>query len=275
MALLPSTRRLALIAPLLAIACGHPRAPSSRRQADATPSPSVRPERADATTRAPMPDAGAPRSPLCLFAVGGTDLLRPGASVPLRLERDSHGDPPTVDVTSAATFRVQPATAGRVDPAGTFIGLAPGRAEIVATLGADEARTIIEVTSELPAGVTAAPTFQVSDGRIARSIRLGVLPDGTVQMAIEATGLSLSLRGRRRGNTFPMTIPVEASVPRATGDLGDASVGPPAMGTVVLERLVDHRLEGHAALQVAGRPIRLRFTVLFGDASLLLQRVAP
>jgi hypothetical protein len=46
-------------------------------------------------------------------------------------------------------------------------------------------------------------------------------------------------------------------------------------GTLVLDRWVDRRLDGHAALQVAGRPLQVRFTVLVGDASPLLQRVGP
>lgn len=276
MAPLHSTRRCVLLAPVLAIACGQSRTPAPpRRHVDATTSTPVRSERVDATAQAPTADAGPPRPPLDLFVVGGADLLRPGSTVPLRLEREGVGGAQPADVTRAATFRVQPATAGRVDSAGIFHGLAAGRAEIIATDGTDEARAIVEVTTELPAGVTAAPTLQVSDGRIARSIRFGILPDGTVLLAVQATNLSLSLRGRRRGNTLPITVPMEESSPRATGDLRDASATPPAMGTLVIDRMIGHRLDGHAALEVAGRPLQLRFTVLFGDASPLLRRVDP
>ncbi|MDP3213252.1 MAG: hypothetical protein Q8S73_04050 [Deltaproteobacteria bacterium] len=283
-----STRRCCvLLASVLAAACRRPDPPAPRRPPDA-------PARLDAgvdagvnpaVARMTLPDAAAPdrpaedvppRSPLDLFALGGVALLRPGSTVALRVERSRVGDPRVTDVTRAATFRVEPATTGRVDPAGVFHGLAVGRAEVIAAERGDEARTIVEVSSELPAGVTAIPTARVSDGRVVHSVRFGALPDGTVMLEVQATSHPLMLRGRRLGNTFPMTIPVEDRAPAATGDLRDAGAGaPPVTGTLVLDRWVDRRLDGHAALQVAGRPLEVRFTVLVGDVSPLLQRVGP
>lgn len=215
-----------------------------------------------------------PRSPLDLFALGGVSLLRPGATVALRVERSRVGSPRVDDVTRAATFRVEPAAAGRVDPAGVFHGLAVGRAEVIATERGDEGRTIVEVSNELPAGVTAIPTARVSDGRVVHSVRFGALPDGTVMLEVQATSHPLMLRGRRLGNTFPMTIPVEERAPAATGNLSDVGA-PPLTGVLVLDRWVDRRLDGHAALQVEGRPLQVHFTVLVGDVSPLLQRVGP
>ncbi len=281
---LSTRRRCVLLASILAAACRQPDPPAPRR-----PPPDVS-ARIDAggdnaaammaTPDAATPDRPAedvpPRSPLDLFALGGVALLRPGATVALRVERSRVGDPRVDDVTRAATFRVEPTTAGRVDPAGVFHGLAVGRAEVIATERGDEGRTIVEVSNELPAGVTSIPMAWVSDGRVVHSVRFGALPDGTVMLEIQATSHPLLLRGRRLGNTFPMTIPVEDRAPAATGDLRDDGVtAPPVTGTLVLDRWVDRRLDGHAALQVAGRPLQVRFTVLVGDASPLLQRVGP
>jgi hypothetical protein len=283
MTLLSTHHRGMLLAAGLAVACQRSDPPAARRP---TPSAAARVDAAiDAGQTMVRPDAATtdrpaedvpPRSPLDLFAVGGVALLRPGATVALRLERARVGDPRVTDVTRAAAFRVEPAAAGRVDPAGTFHGLAVGRAMIIATEQGDEGRTIVDVSNDLPAGTTSIPTARMSDGRVVHSILFGALPDGTVMLEIQATRLALALQGRRRGNTFPMTIPVTPRGPAATGDLRDAGVGaPPVSGTLVLDRWVDRRLDGHAALQVAGRPLQVRFTVLVGDVSPLQQRVGP
>lgn len=276
-----------LIAAALTVACEPAATPPTsppRRRAPArpapvdarAPAPVDAPAPADAPTPTAAADAGAPRSTLDLFVVGGADLMRPGAVVTLRAERGAPNSPGVVDVTRTATFRVVPATVGRVDPGGAFHALALGRAEIVAALGTDEARTIVEVSAELPPGMTTVPVLQVSDGRAAHSIHFGALPDGTVMLDVQFTGQSIALRGRRTGNTFPMTIPVRESLRPATGDLRDAGAGPPpAVGTLVLDRWADRRLDGRATLQVAGRPLRLRFSMLFADASPLRQRVGP
>lgn len=268
-----STRRCALLASALAIACERTAAPGTpQRRIDAAAAsaaaPPARPTPPDAATDAPATDApatdaGGPRSPLDLFVVGGADLVRPGASVALRVERLNVGDTQVVDVTRTTTFRVVPATVGRIDRGGVFHGLAAGRGAIVATLGGHEARTIVEVTTELPAGMTAAPTLQMSDGRVAHSVHFSALPDGTVSLEVQATGLALSLRGHRSGNAFPITVPVEAARP------------PTTTGTLVLDRWLDRHLDGHAELQVAGQPMQLRFTVVLPDAAPLLGRVGP
>ena len=191
--------------------------------------------------------------------MGGAELVRPGTDLHLRLERESGGGLP-VDVTREATFRVQPATAASVDPDGTFHALARGRARVTAALGADEARTIVDVTAEMPAGVTVVPAVQLSGGYVVRSLRFDATPDGAVSLEVHATGLVLSVRGRRGNGAFPIRVPV---------------TGEGAAGTLVLDRWVDHRLEGHAALRVAGRPLQVRFTTLLFDAAPLLGRVAP
>ncbi len=262
MAPLIPIRRSALLASALAIACEAP-GERPRRRADAAPRPATvdaapRPTTADAP--APTPDAGPPRSPLDLFVVGGADLLRPGTVVRLRLERFVPGDRRPVDVTASATFTVEPAARATVDADGTLHAVAPGRALVTATIGADRARTIVDVFNELPAGTVALPTLRVSGDHVARSVHFNALPDGTVSLDVQAGGLSLALRGRRSGSVFPMTVPVrDASALDAGADA--------AAGVLVLERWAAGRLDGRASLRCAGEAIQLRFAVFFPDAS--------
>ena len=273
-------RRCALLAPVLVAACIPPDAPAPRR-ADATAATDRPAVPMDATapvdaTAAPMdvvmalPDAG-PRSPLDLFVVGGGAMLRLGSSAALRVERFGAGSTRVDDVTRAARFRVEPATAGSVDPNGTFHGLAPGRARITAVVGAEEVSMIFEVSSEVPAGMAMIPTLQVSDGRVAHSVIVDLQPDGTVVLDVQAARLTLAMRGHLGPGvrSFPIAVPMEDTTrppPR------DGGVVAPATGTLVFDRWTPGRLDGHATLRVAGRPLGLRFSVPMGNPMMLLQR---
>jgi hypothetical protein len=274
MASLSPVGRWALLASALTIACNRPdpRAPR-RRAVDATATATDRPRPGPAASDAGV-DGGesVETPPLDLFIVGGADLVRPGAAVQARVERLERGHTRPEDVTGAATFQVLPPDRGDVDRAGVFHARALGRAEIVAVVGAQQARTVVEVYAELPAGVMSIPTLQVSDGRIAHSIRLGARPDGVVSMDAQAERLSLRLEGRRRGSTFPITVPVRE--PSPPGDPGDAGARGPA-GTIVLDRWVAGRLDGHATVRVANQTLVLRFTVFMPDAAPLRTPVTP
>ena len=258
---------------MLAVACERSGAPDRRRhRLDASVLIDARatPMAADAAMRDATPDLISPRPSLEMFVVGGSEMVRPGATLPLRVEHFNATGEQATDVTRSATFHVHPTANGEVDQDGTFHALALGRAEISAFVGDDHAQMIVEVSRDLPAGVASIPRLQVS-GHTAHSIRFSAQATGSVQVDIQAEHLSLSLEGNRIGNTFPITIPVHERPLPARADSSDA--GPTSLtGSVVLDRWVARRLDGHATLLLADQPIQVRFTVFVPDPSSLLER---
>lgn len=265
--------RWALLAALTA-ACRRPTRPTDAgtRPLD-RPIPTDRPAPVDATADARADVPGERPPPLDLFVVGGSGMMRPDASVQLRVERVRPGQPRPEDVTGQVRFTVDPADRGVVTDAGVFVGRSLGRARIIATLGAERVETIQEVSTELPPGVAALPRVTVSDGRVAHSVRLDARPDGTVTLDVEAERLALHLAGRRTRSAFPMSI-VAYARREGGAELPDAGPATP-VGTIVLERWVPGRLDGHAAVRVDGQALTLRFSVSVGDASVLRSPLPP
>jgi hypothetical protein len=279
---LSSLGRLGLLASALAPAC---RRPPPRRLADAAVAPIDRPRPdaavhrdaavRDATPDAPrdVPAAGQP-PPIDLFIVGGAGMVRPGATAQARVERTRVGQPRPDDVTATAAFRVHPPEAGTIEPGGLFHARTPGRAMIFAVVGGEEARTVLEVSNEVPAGMRTIPTVQISDGRVARSIRFDAAPDGSVLLDVQAERLSLRLAGRRAGAAFPITVPLHEAPPPGDAGLADAGADGPT-GTLVLDRWAAGRLDGHATVRVRGETLGLRFTVFMADRASVCGPVTP
>jgi hypothetical protein len=228
----------------------------------------------DAAVADRAPNAATPRPSLALFVVGGADLVRPGSTLGLRLERQMVGDAQTHDVTGAAAFRVQPPYRGEIDRGGNFHAIATGRVEIIAALGGEEVRILVEVSTDLPAGLASIPVLQVSDGRAAHSVRFEAQTDGTISIDIQTERRSLRLRGRRTGNAFPITVSVREQTSPAPSEPRDGSVSPaPATGRIMLDRWAARRLDGHAVLRLADGPFLARFTVLLDDPAPLLTHI--
>ena len=267
-------RALAVLGAALTLSCRRPSNPRQARAADATSSSrdasTTRARSADATAGDAATDVPEVRSPLELFVVGGTELMRPGGSVQLRVIRSGPGVPQPFDATSAVVFHVYPSNTGNVDEHGTFHGGEPGRADITAHQGDAVAHVIVEVTTELPLGTVSLPTLNVGAGRVVRGVHFFLLRDGNVGLDVQADGLSLALRGPLHGRALPLTIPVRDVAAATSND-----AGPGTVGTIQLLRWSDRRLDGRATLQTPDGPQTLVFSVMFPDLARLFARSAP
>jgi hypothetical protein len=229
---------------------------------DATPRP-------DAASDAPSPsDVGdaAIGSPIYVMS-NGVEMVRPGQPVRLRVYRRGG---PDVDVTEQARFRIEAPADGEISAAHVFRARATGRHVIVATVGVDEARLILDVSPEVPAGLSVVPSIVPGAGLPpVVSLRLHADAQGQVSLEVGFVNATLSVTGRRSGRTFPMVVPI---VRGTRGAIFDAHRGPagvePVEGELVLDRLVGARLDGHASLRSATRPLRLSFSIFYGDPAL-------
>lgn len=214
--------------------------------------------------------ADAPGGPSIYLMTGGVEMIRPGQSVRLRVYRRGG---PDVDVTARAQLRVEPPSGGEISPDHVFHTGAVGRHAIVATVGAEQTRQIIEVSPEVPAGLSAVPSVSLGPGLPPlASLRLRAEPRGVVALDVAFVGASLSVSGRRRGRSFPMVVPIARGTP---GAIFDAHRGPagvlPVEGELHLDRYVGTRLDGHAALRTRTGPLRFSFSLFFTDVSALIE----
>jgi hypothetical protein len=273
--LIEPPRSLALLAAgaMLSLACRRdPPRPVARLDAsvrlDATP----RADAASAAPDAPSPaDVTAPAdatigSPIYVMS-NGVEMVRPGQPVRLRVYRRGG---PDVDVTEQARLRIEAPADGEISAAHVFRARASGRHVVVATVGADEARLILDVSPEVPAGLSMVPSILPGAGLPpVLSLRLHADPQGQVALEVGFVNATLSVSGRRPGRTFPMVVPI---VRGTRGAIFDAHRGPagvePVEGELVLDRLVGTRLDGHASLRSATRPLRLSFSIFYGDPAL-------
>ena len=235
--------------------------PATARRADATA------QRTDAAAPDAAPDAadvGVRRPRLSVWVVGGGGLVREGAPVQIRVVRHRGAGEPDVEVTRGAVVRVEPADRGNIDNTRTFRGRGRGRVEIVAALDGDEARTIVDVSDEMPPGTSVLPMFQASGGPVALAIWFEARPGGAIWTRMEFVDRSLTLEGRRTGRSFPITVPVSEDRPR-----GGATRPPLSAGVLVLDQWAAGRLDGHGTLRLDGQPIQVRFSVMVFDPALL------
>ena len=235
---------------------------------DATP----RSDAASASPDVPGPaDVTAPAdaavaTPIYLMS-GGVEMVRPGQPVRLRVYRRGG---PDVDVTDQARLHIEAPADGEISAAHVFRARATGRHVVVATVGADEARLILDVSPEVPAGLSAVPSIVPGAGLPpVVSLRLHADPQGQVSLEVGFVNATLSISGRRSGHTFPMVVPI---VRGTRGAIYDAHRGPagvePVEGALVLDRLAGNRLDGHASLRSAARPLRLSFSIFYGNPAL-------
>ena len=227
--------RLSVVA-MLALSCRRdPPRPVATVDASARLDASARPDaavRADvpAPTDAPIDVADGPS--IYLMA-SGIEMIRPGQSVRLRVYRRGG---PDVDVTAQAQLRVEPPTGGEISPDHVFHAGALGRHTIVATVGSEQTRQILEVSSEVPAGLLVVPSVSLGPGLPPlASLRLRAEPQGVVALDVAFVGATLSVSGRRRGRSFPMVVPIVRGTP---GAVFDAHRGPdgvlPVEGVLLL-----------------------------------------
>lgn len=251
-----------VLAPMLAVACKRTPGPPPYHRLDA----SVR-EDVLATDRRPdvaggdVADDVSERSRLVVYVVGGGGRVREGAPVQIRVVRPRGAREYDVEVTSTSAVRVEPPDRGAVDPSGVFRGRGRGRVEIVATQGGDEARSIIEVSDELPAGTNVLPTLQVSGGLVALAVWFEARPNGTIRTQMEFMNRSLVLEGRPAGRSFPITVLVREDSPLSSPTR--------ASGVLILDRWAGGRLDAHGTLRVDDRAVHVRFAVMVPDASRL------
>jgi len=224
---------------------------------------------ADALAPSDAPADGATGTSIYLMA-GGVEMMRPGQSVRLRVYRRGG---PDVDVTAQAQLRVEPPTGGEVSPDHVFHAGALGRHTIVATVGAEQTRQILEVSPEVPAGLLVVPSVSLGPGLPPlASLRLRAEPRGVVGLDVAFVGATLSVSGRRRSRSFPMVIPIVRGTP---GAVFDAHRGPegvlPLEGELLLDRHVGARLDGRAVLRTRTGPLRFSFSLFYTDVSALTE----
>lgn len=195
-----------------------------------------------------------PTSPVFILT-GGVERARRGARFPLRVflrEADGGRD---VDVTDRARLRVEPRSVGVIADGNYFEARALGRAHLVAQLGSQQARTIIEVSEDMPPDASVLPNVDGDAGTALRYFHFFPRPDGIFLFQVGFLDRSIDVQGPRRGSTFPMTVPVR-SVP------SDGGVSPPpTTGRVVFERWAAGELSGVLDVRTPQGPVRLRFSV--------------
>lgn len=256
--------RALVLSSALAAACGKapPRPPPAPR-VDAAPRVDTAPAPADAA--APVdappvdaavdggPDAGPP--PSIHVSTVGVERLRPGAVIPIQVWQ--RGPSPT-NVTARATFRVEPPSRGTMLPGGRFRGRELGRTDIIARVGDEEARGIVEVSETLPPGMAVTPVIRGGPGQPVVMVRYGVRGQGRVVLEVEWVNGSLHFEGAGRGLAFPVTVPAT----NATFDLHQGPYRPPPVtGRIVFERWTAGRLDGRAELAVGETPLRFTFSL--------------
>jgi len=199
------------------------------------------------------PDTGPP--PTIYLNTMGVDRLRVGAIIPMRVWRRGAVD---VDVTAQATIRVEPERRGQILPGRRFRAGSLGRVELIARVGDEEARGMVEVVDRMPPGMNYVPVLRGGPGRPLIFARFGSLRPGEQRFEIAWVDGTLSFESRGRGLEFPVT----ASVSSGTFDphRGPEEIAP-VTGTVVFERWVQERLDGHAELTAGGRPLRFTFSL--------------
>ncbi len=259
---------------MLALSCRR-EAPRAVAAVDASP-------RLDASARvdapAPRADAAAQQDapadaadgPSIYLMTGGVEMIRPGQSVRLRVYRRGG---PDVEVTEQAQLRVEPPTGGAISPDHVFHAGALGRHTIVATVGAEQTRQILEVSAEVPSGLLVVPSVSVGPGLPpVASLRLRAEPRGLVGLDVAFVGATLSVSGQRRGRSFPMVIPIVRGTPGAVFDTHRGPGGVlPVEGELLLDRHTGTRLDGRAVLRTRTGPLRLSFSLFYGDVSALTE----
>ena len=227
----------------------------------------------DASARADAPADAAARSTIYLVT-HGAEMVRPGATVRLAVYRLGG---PDVDVTAQAQLRVEPPTGGEITADHVFHARGLGRHFVVATVGAEETRSILDVSTEVPAGLTAVPMIAMSAGLgPVVTVRFRAERGGLVGLDVGLVNATLALSGRRGGRTFPMVVPIVRGAPGVVfdGHRGPAAVEP-VEGELVLDRWLRGRLDGHAVLRTAARPLRFTFSLLLGDPAPLQAPLPP
>ena len=271
----PSSLRARLsVAAMLALSCRRdpPRAVATidaSAPLDASARTDAAAVSADATAPPDAPIDAADGPSIYLMA-SGIEMIRPGQSVRLRVYRRGG---PDVDVTAQAQLRVEPPTGGAISPDHVFHAGAVGRHAIVATVGAEQTRQILEVSPEVPAGLLVVPSVSLGPGLPPlSSLRLRGEPRGVVALDVAFVGATLSVSGRRRSRSFPMVIPIVRGTP---GAIFDAHRGPdgvlPVEGELLLDRHVGTRLDGRAALRTRTGPLRFSFSLFYTDVSALTE----
>ncbi|TAK19162.1 MAG: hypothetical protein EPO40_34980 [Myxococcaceae bacterium] len=264
--------RLAVVA-MLALSCRRdPPRPVATVDAPARLDAGARTDAAvsaDAPAPSDAPADGATGTSIYLMA-GGVEMMRPGQSVRLRVYRRGG---PDVDVTAQAQLRVEPPTGGEISPDHVFHAGALGRHTIVATVGAEQTRQILEVSPEVPAGLLVVPSVSLGPGLPPlASLRLRAEPRGVVALDMAFVGATLSVSGRRRSRSFPMVVPIVRGTP---GALFDGHRGPdgvlPVEGELLLDRHVGARLDGRAVLRTRTGPLRFSFSLFYTDVSALTE----
>jgi len=192
----------------LALACqGAPasRPPAPRRDASAPVDAGVAVDVVVADVAAA--DAGTDAGPPSTIYINtmGVDRLRVGTIIPLRVWRRGATD---VDITGQARVRVEPETLGQILPGGRFRGTNLGRAMLIAQVGDEETRGMVEVVTRLPPGMNSVPVVRGGPGRPLIFARFSSPRAGEQRFEVAWVDGTLSFESRGRGLEFPVTVRV-------------------------------------------------------------------
>ncbi len=214
-------------------------------------------------------DAGADAGPPSTIYLNtlGVDRLRVGTTIPLRVWRRGAVD---VDVTAQSTITVEDPNLGQILPGHRFHAANLGRVMLIAHVGDEEARGVVEVSARMPPGMGYVPMVRGGPGRPLIYARFSSPRTAVQRFEFAWVDGTLSFESRGRAVDFPVTVRV------ASGTF-DPHRGPEELaavtGQVVFDRWVQERLDGHAELMAGGRP--LRFTFSFHDTDPWTLRIPP